>query len=86
MDYFELAKSITRNHVRKIMQTPEQELESRANPEAPLCRNCDHDAHAEWCDVPLPIYRQIDDWKDTCGCTNYEPADLESTLQDEGKI
>lgn len=68
------------------MMKPNQELESRANPEAPPCANCSHPAHGDWCDVPLPIYRQIDDWKDTCGCTNYEPADLESLAQDEGKL
>ena len=81
------------------MLTPDEELEMRANPEMPPCAKCEHpfDSHGgtygcEW--------EYGDEWvtgnqasgptvliaRGQCGCKRYEPADLESSLQDEGKI
>ena len=94
-DYFEVAKTITRNHVRKIMQSPEQDLESRANPEAPDCANCGHSAHASECE-----YEPGDRWvtgnqtgeptvlmaMPPCGCRNYAPVGIEDVLDTEGQL
>ena len=68
------------------MLTPEEELESRANPEVRPCANCNHDAHKGPCE-----YEPGDAWVTgnqasaptvlmalpPCGCNKYEPMTAE---------
>ena len=49
----------------------------------PRCANCGCPAHVGWCETKLPIYRQVSDWKDTCGCTNYESIEASDVIAEE---
>lgn len=73
------------------MLTPDQELESRANPEAPLCANCGHefDFHCYKADGGFEMVRCRHPHKtkrQICMCPTWEPAGLEDVLADEGKL
>ena len=74
------------------MMSREEELESRANPEAPLCANCDHRAHIGECE-----YEPGDRWvtgnqageptvlmaMPPCGCRHFEPLEAGDVLESE---
>ncbi len=57
------------------------------NTEMPPCARCEHswEDHgiSGWCKAPLPIYAQVNDWKDTCGCTHYEPMEATDFMDSE---